>query len=70
MLDPPVQGSPMLPSGIIPPIQGEIFDGAEEATMELFGKSGKAGIAELMVVDMMDDVVVARIADEERISRF
>ena len=61
MLDPPVQGSPMLPSGIIPPTQGGMFDGAEEETMELFGESGKAGTAGLMVVDMMNDVIVARL---------
>ena len=47
-----------------------MFDQAEEETMELFGESGKAGIAGFMVVDMMNDVVVARIADEERIAGF
>ena len=47
-----------------------MLDGAEEETMELFGESGKAGMVGLMVVDMMNDVVVARIVDEEKISRF
>ena len=61
MLDPPLQGSPILPSGIIPPTRGGMFDGAEEETMELFGESGKAGMAGLMLVDMVGNVVVVKL---------
>ena len=38
-----------------------MLDGAEEEAMELFGESGKAGMAGLMLVDMVGKVVVDKL---------